>query len=39
LANDTNRLATAWRVPVDEAFRVELEPALVFTCINQSKAS
>jgi AhpD family alkylhydroperoxidase len=27
LANETNRLATAWRVPVDEAFRVELEPA------------
>ena len=26
LANETNRLATAWRVPVDEAFRVELEP-------------
>lgn len=27
LANEANRLATAWRVPVDEAFRVELEPA------------
>ena len=24
LANETNRLATAWRVPVDEVFQVEL---------------
>ena len=27
LANETNRLATGWRVPVDEAFKAELEPA------------
>ena len=27
LANETNRLATAWRVPVDDVFKAELEPA------------
>jgi AhpD family alkylhydroperoxidase len=27
LANETNRLAVGWRVPVDEAFKAELEPA------------
>jgi AhpD family alkylhydroperoxidase len=28
LANETNRLATAWRVPVDDVFKTELESPL-----------